>query len=126
MRTFEIYCREKAPKYRAVKRGFSWPGFIFTVTWLFAKRMYLYGLILSIVLAPVAMIERIADPEQGNDYLIVSLVYLTMWVIFGFFGNPIWRNHLRRKGYIKVAVYESESASKAILHHILQKPNSEL
>lgn len=116
MKDFEIYRRDQHPRYRAVKKGFSWPGLLITGMWLIAKRMYLFAVLYSLFMFPMNLISSepgfdYADLDYGYLYLIVFTLSFFYW---GFFGNRTWAWHLRRKGYQRVAVVQSGSASAAI------------
>ena len=123
MKEFDIYYRDKYPSYRAVKKGFSWPGFLITGFWLIAKRMYFFAIIYSVIMLPINMASASSFSEE--IIVVAATLYLTILIFslfyFGFWGNRTWAWHLRQKGYRKILSVTSTSPNNAINHYLDSK-----
>jgi hypothetical protein len=87
MQAYEVF---KSPdkSYRAVKRGFSWPGFFFTWIWALTQKMWLVGLGLLVIALPIVLLVKPLSREIPFLLLGVSLVYR---FAVGLKGNS-WRS----------------------------------
>lgn len=118
MRTFEVYkhrTKSGAHFYEAVKKGFSWPGFFFSVIWAFLNELWLLG-IAGIAILPFT--RKIHDffYNEGNTTLAVGALLLQATYLFlsGAMTNK-WRSRLLiRKGLQHIGNIVAETPDAAI------------
>ena len=92
----------------AVKKGWSWPAFLFTWIWAFVKRLWLIAALILVLF----WILVNAIPEAwvvGN--LIISIV-------MGMKGNELRVKRLRDAGYEEVATVEARTPDAALAAHL--------
>jgi hypothetical protein len=109
--TFDVF-QHPTKGYEAVKRGFSWPAFIFTLFWAFLKRLWFEGFIVVLMIVVIVSVQPLEDFVHrafGNSGLgwIVSL-------IFGFRGNRWRKEQLETHGWSLVVMIEAASAAQAL------------
>lgn len=114
MKTFEVY---KHPKlgYQAVKQGFSWPAFFFTVIWALVKRMWGNGgLLLGVFF--LLFLGKAAFGAEGGELgvLLMNLLIVALCIFVGFKGNDWWRNDLSRRGFSKLQSVQAGTPDAAI------------
>lgn len=110
------------PRFQRMSRkesgGWNWSAFLFSPYWLFYRKQYLLGtlsffvsllssILYSIVTIPVqtaetdaAMLSAMQDVQSHAlfyPWLAISLISLTLSVIFGIKGNRFYYNHCRHK-----------------------------
>ena len=94
MKRYKIY---KSPlgMIEAVKKGWSWPGFFFSLIWLLVKKIYVTAGIIWFIAIVIVLIEV----ETGGT--VLSTFYnLSIGVIVGLGGNQ-WRiKNLVSRGFI--------------------------
>jgi len=117
LREFEIFSKSSSPTV-AVKRGFSWPGFLFTWIWAFSRGLWLHGAVLigiGVLISVPDLIFRVTNP------LLSFLPGLIVMATVGVRGNS-WRSRkLERDGYEYVGLVEARSAAAAVTAHSLGK-----
>ena len=92
-----------------IKRGWSWPAFLFGAIWMLVKRLWgllAFVVVIYYVLSSVAL--------SGDDAeLISSLLLIAMNVVYGLKGNA-WRySNTLKRGYEVVATVEAHTAEGA-------------
>lgn len=122
LKTFDIYVREQRPRYKAVKIGFSWPGFVFSWFWLIAKRMYLFGIILTLTVGVTGYALELMVAPTLMTSIMINLFFASIWFLIGFYGNRIWGYHLGKKGYTKIKSVRSVNSAEAYRQYL--KENS--
>lgn len=99
-------------RYEAVKCGFSWPAFFFTLFWAFIKRLWpqaILTLSFVLVLAIVPAFHELERQSFGNSGL-----GLILGLLFGFRGN-VWRTaRLEALGWTHASTVEADKPSQAI------------
>lgn len=106
-----------AGQIETVKRGWSWPAFLFCGLWAFYKRLWWRGIGLMFVVVIPETIGKQSDRllEAGNVdaallWLAVSLsIVVAIMVYCGRKGNDWVAQRLERKGYVETV---SESTLK--------------
>ena len=100
MSAFRIY-QNSENKVKAVKDGFSWPAFFFSIFWLFVRGLYLYGFILVIATLIIAFLIPIIFTKITEQYFsfILNLFGIGMSIFLGIIGNRLQVNLLEKKGY---------------------------
>lgn len=108
MAQFNVYKKERysyEPEYRAVKEGFSIPGFLFTFIWVFIKKLWLLGfVIISIITISIIITTLFLDDKAGD--LIAKLFGLALSIYIGSNGNKYLGKDLLKRGYTLVGLYE--------------------
>ncbi|MBT5097170.1 MAG: DUF2628 domain-containing protein [Cryomorphaceae bacterium] len=94
MKRYKIY---KSPlgMIEAVKTGWSWPGFFFTLIWLLVKKLYVTAGMVFLIAIIIGFVEF----ETGGTVLS-SFYNLSIGLIVGLKGNQ-WRiKNLVSRGFI--------------------------
>lgn len=111
MTRFDVFAHA-AERYEAVKIGFSWPAFFFTLFWAFFKRLWRHAIIALSFIVLLAIVPGFEEFEQrsfGNGGL-----GLILGLLFGFKGNEWRRRRLEVLGWRLVASVEADNPSQAI------------
>lgn len=104
MKNFDIF---NSPLHgnTVVKKGWSWPGFLFCWIWMMVKGMWVtfaFTMLAIIILVSIV-------PEQSSRALA-----LVVNLIVGIFGNE-WRvKELLRKGYTMMDTVSAGTAEQAL------------
>jgi hypothetical protein len=98
-----------------VKKGFSWPAFIFNFPWMIVKRLWMHAGLYLIACIIISWVDKIADKANtGILDLFMSISILILLLIPGFMGNK-WRcRNLITKGYKYLDTIRAESTKAAI------------
>ena len=94
MKRYKIY---KSPlgMIEAVKKGWSWPGFLFTLIWLLVKKLYVTaGIVWSI-----AIVIGFVELETGGT-VFSSFFSASIGLIVGLKGNQLRIKNLIDRGFI--------------------------
>jgi hypothetical protein len=113
MKTISVY--QHAQKgFRAVKTGFSWPGFFFMWIWAFTKGLIGTGALLFLIWLAVLGLYMLAV-MSALDFagIVYSFVLLVNAVIVGLWGNSWRANSLIKKGYRHVDTVQASSPRAA-------------
>ena len=117
LREFEIFTKQSSPTV-AVKRGFSWPGFLFTWIWAFSRGLLVEG---SVILSVGILISLFRVVLLFSNPLLASLAGLFVLVVVGVRGNS-WRvRKLEKSGYEFVGLVEAPSSTAALSAYALGK-----
>ena len=120
MKTFAVY--EKSENDRvAVKVGFCWPGFIFSIWWLLCTRLweragFFWGGALAVQLLTVPILS---ERNPGTALILFALltqfcaIAAVSWVV-GSRGNKWRHTNLRARGFKHVVKLEAESKDEAL------------
>jgi hypothetical protein len=114
MKTFDLY-RHPTRGYEAVKRGFSWPGFLIGAIWALSKRMWLGGGVLLV--ASTFLLAAHSDAEAKGDSgaaLVLLLIQIALGVTVGIMGNARWSQSLTRRGYDHLGTGDADEPDAAI------------
>ncbi len=99
MKTFDLY-RHPTLGYEAVKRGFSWPGFLIGPIWAHSKRMWLGGAFLLVVWLFLFGAQSDAEAKGRTFSAQVMLVLqIGLALAAGMRGNSYWAQSLARRGF---------------------------
>jgi hypothetical protein len=102
----------------AVKRGFSWPGFLFSWIWAFSRGLWLHGAIIIAIGLAIGFVDLIFF---GASRWLAELLVLILNIVVGVRGNS-WRSRkLERNGYEFTALIEARSPASAVAAHSLGK-----
>lgn len=85
---------------KAVKQGWSWPGFLFGFVWAVFKNMYALGLGVFFLLFVLAQVGRAlgGGAESVMDQ-VTTVLGAAIAVGFGLYGNALLERHLRNRGF---------------------------
>ena len=117
MKEFDIYRHAPDEATEAVKRGFSWPGFLFNWIWALVKGLWLQACAFFIIM-PLLVIGQVVFEQAQNPVgaLTMLLLQLAVFISYGVKGNEWRRRALEKRGYEHVALLEAESATTAMVH----------
>jgi hypothetical protein len=102
---FKIF-EDQAGMSEAVKQGWSWPAFFFTVIWALVKKLYLTGLVVlagSILLIVLRL-----------DHLLANTAGWIIAVMFGVNGNRWRETQLLARGYTLRRTVTAGSTDEAL------------
>ena len=110
MRTYKLY-RHPTMGLKAVKEGFSWPGFLFGTLWLLGKG--LFGAML-VVLGICLVLSRVTDNE-------VAIFVISLLVSFsiGASGNDMWGKKLTKRGYQLLGKFQAANRQAALAQAVV-------
>lgn len=115
MRRFDIYEDPDRDTIEAVKHGFSWPAFLFTWVWAFAKGLPLHGAVLLAAWAVASASTQVPGGGALEELLGAIPIAAAFWA--GAFGNEWRRARLERSGAVKTGSIEAGSPKQAIRDH---------
>ena len=94
--------------YDAVKMGFCWPAFFFTIVWTFCKRLWGVTAVLAGVVVLFVVVEsNSGGTTSGRWGWITSL-------LLGMYGNRWRRWQLSKKGYEPLTIVAAQTPDLAI------------
>lgn len=111
MKTFNVY-KHYALGYQAVKVGFSWPGFLFSVIWLIIKKLWIHAFIVVCSIIILTWIEIYF--KNAETSIMVILLEFGIYIIVGANGNYWYMNNLEEHGFELVGTVRAENPSSAI------------
>jgi hypothetical protein len=101
--------------YRAIKRGFSWPAFLFNFLWALSKKMWSLALIFFIMLTLFLSLRMLFELEgMQTGRVFVELLLLGFFVYIGSKANYWYRNELERTGYKYITRCKAKSSRDAV------------
>jgi len=111
MKTFNVY-KHYALGYQAVKIGFSWPGFLFSVIWLFIKKLWVHAFILICGIILLTSIEIYFNNVETS--VMVIIIEFGIYIIVGLNGNKWYMNNLKEHGFELLATVKASNPASAI------------
>ncbi len=111
MPTYDVYAHQDLG-YQAVKRGFSWPAFVFGMLWAFYKRLWLVGAVYLLIALLLSM--SIQDAGESGLDVLYNLISFGISLFVGAAGNGWWRDSLGEQGYRHIRAVEARSPRAAI------------
>ncbi|MDB6023222.1 MAG: hypothetical protein JWQ04_3079 [Pedosphaera sp.] len=107
MHSYQVF-KDPMNGYKAVKLGFSWPGFFFTAIWAFGSQMWLRGLLLLLI--SISLYGLTLFQSNPVFYSILSCMF---GLVVGFKGNSWrWRN-LEARGYLAIGPIKARNPKDA-------------
>ena len=111
MKTFKVF-KHPTLGYRAVKVGFSWPGFLFSVIWLLIKKFGGHALIVISSIILLTLIEMFFDNTQTS--VMVLLLEFGVYIFVGVNCNE-WRvTNLQERGFKLIDTLQADTCNAAI------------
>lgn len=109
MKTFDIY-EHPVKGLKAVKSGWSWPGFFFGLFWLLYKTMWLAASIVSGIILVLAFVV----PVEPQYDIIFNLMGLVIAGVLGGGGNKMYVDLLIKRGFSFRQRLEAGNPSRAL------------
>ena len=120
---YGIYSKNTA-EIKAIKLGFCWPAFFFTVFWMFWHRLWWESLVWVVIRGLLGALGAYIDIESEGAargllfniiiFGILLILEILYFFIPGFFGNA-WRSKkLLRQGYVMRAKVSADTIDQAI------------
>ena len=97
MKQYKIYANPQGT-YEAVKQGWSWPAFFFSMIWAMVKKMWGLGVGLLVAFFALGFVIGISGAGQGGEVLI-NIASIIGSIVFGINGNKWRENNLPKRGY---------------------------
>lgn len=121
MKQFKIFENPQS-RIEAVKQGWSWPAFFFTIIWSFVKKMYALGSILLVAFFVGGVISAAAggQAEEALDSL-VGIAQIILSVVFGVNANRWRENNLQKRGFDYKTTVSAANAEGAAAWYMKQK-----
>jgi hypothetical protein len=85
MKTFKVF-KHPTLGYQAVKIGFSWPGFLFSVIWLLMKKLWRHALVVISGIILLTLIEVFFNNAQTS--VMALLIELGLYFLAKTLQNP--------------------------------------
>ncbi len=111
MKTFNVY-KHYTFGYQAVKIGFSWPGFLFSVIWLVIKKLWVHAFIVVCSIILLTSIEIYYNNAETS--IMVIVLELGIYIIVGANGNNWHMNNLKEHGFELLATVQADNPASAI------------
>jgi len=111
MPTYDVYTHQELG-YQAVKRGFSWPAFVFGMFWAFYKKLWLVGAVYLLIALLFSI--SIRDDGEGGLAALYNFVSFAISLFVGAAGNGWWRDALGEQGYRHTRAVEALTPRAAI------------
>jgi hypothetical protein len=114
MKSFDVY-KHPTQGFEAVKQGFGWPAFFFTVIWAFLKKMWGIGFAVFGVIILLSFVETVFSEEGSvGGVLMMTLAQLACYIVVGVKGNDWRRSNLVKRGFDKLSTVDAETPDAAI------------
>lgn len=107
MNQFHIY-QHPTLGHEAVKKGWSWPAFLFTWIWAFMKRLWL-------IAGVILLLFWILASSLPEAWIVGNLI---ISVVMGMKGNELRIKRLQESGYEQVATVEAMTPDAALAAHL--------
>ncbi len=116
MKQYKIY-KHPSGLTEAVKQGWSWPGFFFSLIWAMIKKMWAIGVGLLVGFLFLGFLIGAAGGGTGGD-AIINLAALIVNIIFGVNGNSWREKNLSSRGFEEVNRVTATNPESAIALHL--------
>jgi hypothetical protein len=111
MKTFKVF-KHPTLGYQAVKIGFSWPGFLFSVIWLLMKKLWRHALVVISGIILLTLIEVFFNNAQTS--VMALLIELGLYVLVGVNCNEWRMTYLQSHGFELVDTLQAKTPDAAI------------
>jgi hypothetical protein len=111
---------ETVPEPIAVKEGFSWPAFVFSVIWALWHRLWFWAL--AFVIANVALGWSMT--LLGGDQIVQGVASLALALIIGWTANDLRRRILAKRGFDERAVIVANNKETALVRYMMAQPST--
>ncbi len=134
MKIYKIY-KNRVGDNKAVKIGWSWSAFCFTLFWVLGKKIWTLTALTKVILVitlGLAFIAVAITPEFAikisADLLFIYAGYsiLGLSILVGLKGNQWYENKLLADGYRFQAIIVADSSKEAVGFHLKKSVNKYL
>ena len=84
--------------YEAVKQGWSWPAFFFSIIWLLVKKMWALGIALIFAFLMLGFFLGVAGAGPEAD-IPINLASFAVSIFLAFKGNKLREDNLATRGF---------------------------
>ena len=101
----------------AIKEGFCWPAFIFSMVWSLWHGLWLatLGLVATILGAGVLVVHSSADGS------VMIVIFSGISVLLGFIGNDLRRAKLEWRGFTEQGIVLARTAEAAVRRYLTSR-----
>jgi Protein of unknown function (DUF2628) len=111
MKIFKVF-KHPVLGYRAVKVGFSWPGFLFPAIWLLIKKLWWQALIVISSVILLTSIEIYFDNPETS--VMVLILEFGVYILVGVNGNEWCGANLQAHGFELLDTLQAKTPHAAI------------
>ena len=112
-------------RIETVKRGWSWPGFLFGGFWALAKRLWLVAGLYFLFIVPLNMAASVAEQDNSDLWLELNLLAALSWLVVallaGSFGNDLRRHNLTARGFNIIGDLDAPTHEAAVAQLLRRK-----
>ena len=98
----------------AIKEGFCWPAFLFSMIWAIFYRLWIY--VFYLVLINLIFIILIFQLAANHFVIVYSL--MGVLISFGYIANDARRSNLRKKGFFEQIIVIAPTKNTAIRRYL--------
>ena len=98
----------------AVKEGFCWPAFLFSLVWATFHQLWLFALSLM----GICFVTFFTLYQQGAEPSFNFIVFFGIFTLFGYLANDFRRFKLRRAGYLERGVILAPTVDAAVQRYL--------
>ena len=98
----------------AVKEGFCWPAFLFSLVWATFHRLWLF----AFSLMGLCSVTFFTLYQQGAEPSFNLIVCFGIFVLFGYHANDFRRFKLRRAGYLERGIILAPTVDAAVQRYL--------
>ena len=98
----------------AIKEGFCWPAFLFSMIWAIFYRLWIY--VFYLVLINSIFFILIFQLAENHFVIIFSL--MGVLISFGYIANDARRSNLRKKGFFEQIIVIAPTKNTAIRRYL--------
>ena len=103
----------------AIKEGFNWVAFIFSMPWALFNCLWLwlFGIVIANVFIGWVLIIL------GGDSIVQATAFLGLALIIGWTANDIKRHNLAKRGFKEAVVLLADTKEIAVSRYVAITPN---
>ena len=98
----------------AVKEGFCWPAFLFSLVWATFHRMWLFAFSLMGLVSIIIFTLN----QQGAKPSFTLIVCFGIFTMFGYLANDFRRFKLKRAGYLERSIIIAPTVDAAVQRYL--------
>jgi len=101
-------------KIVAIKEGFCWPAFLFSLLWAIFYRLWIFAIFLIVI----NLILFVLISQFGANDIAIFVSFLGIYILFGYLANDFRRSKLKKKGYLEQIVVVAPTKHAAIRRYL--------
>ena len=98
----------------AVKEGFCWPAFLFSLIWATFHQLWLF----AFSLMGFCFVTLFILYQQGAEPSFNLIVFFGIFTLFGYLANDFRRSKLRRAGYLERGIILAPTVDAAVQRYL--------